>query len=820
METLSPEIRTRGLQEAEAERLLERYGRNEFGAGSGRAGWRIIVDVLREPMFVLLLLSCLLYYILGESGQGMLMLVAMVFVAAISWYQEVKSTHALTALKAYTQPGVMVIRDGRERLIASGELVPGDVMRIEEGDLIPADAVLVEANDLSVNESILTGESAPVEKMSAGDVRLFQGTTVNSGRCLAKVTATGNATELGKLGKSVMAVGAAKTLLQKQIARLVKVMAAIGGVIFISIWFLNYRHTGEMLQSLLFALTLAMAIIPEEIPVAFSSFMALGAYRMAGLGIITRQPVTIENLGRVSVICLDKTGTITENRMKVVSVYDYEGTEGDGAVLYYARLASERSPFDAMEKAIVEAYERSLAYPEPPQVIVHEYPLSGRPPMMTHVYEGDRDRIVTGKGAPERIVAVCGLDAEARQRVMAVVAGMASRGYRVLGICMAHHDGGDYPDEQDQFEWKFKGLVALYDPPKSDVREEFENWRRAGIKIKLVTGDFRETAVEIAREAGLPDAGQVMTGQEVMEAPEASLWRQVQGCPVFVRMFPEAKLRLVEALEANGETVAMIGDGVNDGPALKAAHIGIAMGKKGTEIARQAADLVLTDDKLERVTEAIRQGRKIYYNLKKAIRYIFSIHIPILLVAILPVVLNWAYPNIFSPIHIIFFELIMGPTCSVFYENEPVEAGMMARPPRPHAEALFSWKEIGFNFVQGGVIATGILILYHSLMSHGYSLSYVRSIVFLTLMTANLFLTFTNRSFEENLWRTLRYPNKLAPYVTAVSVLFLISVMAVPVLREVFGLVALRPQHYLLCVVTAMVVTLWFEGYKSIIKKT
>jgi Ca2+-transporting ATPase len=826
MEIVSPKTTPAGLREEEATVQRSRHGRNEFSAGGSKSALRTIVDILREPMFILLLLSCTLYFILGEPSQGMLMLVAMLFVAAISWYQEVKSTHALEALRQLTEPGVTVVRDGRERVIPSGELVPGDVMIVEEGSLVPADATILDANDLSVNESILTGESAPVEKAADGDTRLFQGTTVNSGRCMARVTATGNATELGRLGRSITFTSSTKTLLQKQITHIVQVMAIIGGIVFVAIWLLNYFHTGEVLTSLLFALTLAMAIIPEEIPVAFSSFMALGAYRMARLGIITRQPVTIENLGRVSVICLDKTGTITENRMKVVSVYDYgrDRLENDvtrvGEVLYIARLASEPFPFDAMEMAIVAAYERSTPERANLPHMVHEYPLGGRPPLMTHVYPGPDGHLVAGKGAPERVLSICKLDGETARRVIGVVAEMASFGYRVLGICKAGHRGGRYPADQDEFDWRFMGLVALYDPPKAGVQQELERWQQAGIKVRLVTGDFKETALHIARQVGLPDAREVITGDEVMTATPRELALRAATCTVFARMFPEAKLRLMEALEAGGEIVGMVGDGVNDGPALKAAHIGIAMGGKGTEIARQAADLVLTDDKLERITEAIRQGRKIYYNLKKAIRYIFSIHIPILLLATLPVILNWTYPNIFTPVHIIFFELIMGPTCSVFFENEPVEPGIMTRPPRQRGEALFSRKEIGFNFVQGGIIAGGILFLYHYFMTHGYPLPYVRTVVFLTLMIVNLLLTFTGRSLEENLARTLRYRNNLVPYIIGISILFLTSVMAFPVLRGLFGLQLLHGAHYLLCVATAMAVTLWFEMYKTVTKKT
>jgi len=822
---VSPNTASPGLREEEADSRRKQYGRNEFTASRKKSGLRTIADILREPMFILLLLSCTLYFILGEPGEGILMLVAMLFVAAISWYQEIKSTHALEALQQLTQPGVVVIRDGRERAVSSGDLVPGDVMILEEGSLVPADATILEAHDLSINEAVLTGESAPVEKAADGDALLFQGTTVNSGRCTARVTATGNATQLGRLGRSITFTNPTRTPLQKQITHIVQVMAVIGGIVFAVVWVLNYVHTGEVLTSLLFALTLAMAIIPEEIPVAFSSFMALGAYRMSRLGIITRQPVTIENLGRVSLICLDKTGTITENRMKVVSIYSYDRDKveadvaGAGEVLSIARLASERTPFDAMEKAIVEAYENSMPDRIDLPAMVHEYPLGGRPPLMTHVYPGADGHIVAGKGAPERVLKICGLDGDAVRRIMEIVAKMASFGYRVLGICTAGHHGEVYPADQDDFAWRFVGLVALFDPPKAGVQQEFVRWQGAGIKIKLVTGDFRETAQHIAQQVGLPDTGEAITGDEVIGAAIPGFTRRAATCTVFARMFPEAKLRLVEVLEAGGEIVAMVGDGVNDGPALKAAHIGIAMGGKGTEIARQAADLVLTDDKLERITEAIRQGRKIYYNLKKAIRYIFSIHIPILLLATLPVILNWTYPNIFTPVHIIFFELIMGPTCSVFFENEPVEPGIMTQPPRQPDEALFSAGELGFSFLQGAIIAGGILLLYHHFMTHGYPLPYVRTLVFLTLMTVNLLLTFTGRSLEENLAKTLRYRNNLVPYLIAISILFLVTVMTVPILRGLFGLQLLRAGHYLLCMATAMAVTLWFEIYKTLTKK-
>ena len=835
-----------GLKAREWVTLEQKFGKNEFSIRQGSNILHTAWNIVREPMFLILLLACLLYFLLGETSEGLLMLASLFFVAAISFYQEVKSSHALAALRQYTQPMVTVIRDGIEQAILSKDLMPGDVFLIEEGDLVPADADILQANDLSVNESILTGESLPVEKNNeTTNSKLFQGTTINSGMAYARVTATGNQTELGKLGRSIADIPASKTELQHQINRFVRIMALLGTVIFALLWIVNYLHSRQLLESLLLGLTFAMAIIPEEIPVAFSSFMALGAYHMARLGIITRQPLTIENLGAVSVVCLDKTGTVTQNRMTVKWIYDFAqnrsteiGANNDhdaGEVLQYARLASEKAPFDAMEKAIVEAYEYqggtvTAQIPD----MVHEYPLGGQPPMMTHLYSSaalgmtEPGLFAAGKGAPERILAICRLNPASADKIRTIITDLGSKGYRILGVCGARLEDlrsagagkpDAYPASQDDFAWQFKGLLALYDPPKEEVKEEFAKWRQAGIAIKLVTGDFPATAEHIAGLVGLQPSGKILTGDEVMRSSPAELQRIAAPTTIFARMFPEAKLKLVDALKDGGHIVAMMGDGVNDGPALRSAHIGVAMGGKGTEIARQAADLILTDDNLQKVTEAIRQGRKIYHNLKKAIRYIISIHVPIMLIASVPLLLGWKYPNIFTPIHIIFLELIMGPTCSIFFENEPVELSIMNIPPRTRSGGIFTGKELAMSLLQGVVIAAGIMTLYFYFMQKDFSLDYVRTLVFLTIIIANVFLTFVNRSFEQNLRQTLRYKNYLAGYIVAASALFLALLIFVPILRSLFGLTLLEPIHYPLCLATAALITLWFEAYKTWFKK-
>jgi P-type Ca2+ transporter type 2C len=829
MEVLQSQGEMIGLKQQEIIPLQKQFGKNIFQIDRNNGFFQMVWNILREPMFIMLIIACALYFILGEVKEGSLMLAAMIFVGAISVYQEVKSSKALTALNKYTQPKITAVRDGKKIIILSEDLVPGDVISLEEGDLIPADAVLINSNDLSANESIITGESLPVYKNPEQEQnQLFQGSTINSGKGFAKITTIGNMTALGKLGKSLTSIVATKTLLQKQIGNFVKIMAASGFLVFGLIWLVNYLHSGDVIQSLLLGLTIAMSVIPEEIPVAFSSFMALGAFHMAKLGIVTRQPLTIENLGAVSVICLDKTGTITENKMEVNSMYDFdhnltEEVKDDVPVqslqlLRIARLASEREPFDAMEIAIVNAYERNNRNSNDPTNIVHEYPLGGQPPMMTHIYEYEGRSLISGKGAPERIVRICKLELAETDRIQNVIGSMASKGLRVLGVCSADFTGKEYPAEQDNFDWHFEGLIALYDPPKKGVKNEFDKWYAAGIKVKLITGDYKETALHIAKQVGMRLTDMVLTGDQLMAMSPAELKPATRETTVFARMFPEAKLKIIEALKENGETVCMLGDGVNDGPALKSANIGIAMGGKGTEIAREASDLILTDDRLEKVTEAIRQGRKIYFNLKKAIRYIISIHVPIIVTASVPLLLGWSYPNIFTPIHIIFLELIMGPTCSIFFEREPVEAAIMTLPPRARSKFMFTGNELQLSLSQGAVIAIGTLSLYYYFMKRNFPIEYVRTIVFTTIIISNVFLTFVNRSFQETLFKTSKYKNDLVPYIIGASLIFITSICFIPIVQQLFELMQIHFEDFFLCLVVSLIATMWFEVYKGLFK--
>jgi Ca2+-transporting ATPase len=818
-------VALKGLSPAEVAISRQRFGQNVLPVERPRLLFHILLDIVREPMFLLLVTASLLYFILGETSEGFMMIMALLFVGGISLYQDMRSTKALEALKALTGPRVMVIREEKEIMISSEELVPGDLIFLEEGNRIPADASIVQGNDLSVNESILTGESLTVEKHEGeGKNLIYQGTTVNSGSCYAIVTATGFNTVLGKLGKSLHAYVAPKTMLQKRVNGFVRRLALFGFTAFIFIWLINYVRSGMLLESLLFGLTLAMAAIPEEIPVAFTSFMALGAYQMSRLGIISRQPQTIENLGSITVICFDKTGTITENRMKVVSVFDFKNdrlyAEGDNKmrdeILGYAMLASEQRPFDVMEQAIHDAYDfHSFTLQWEKLEKVFEYPLEGRPPMMTHVYTEKTYRIAAAKGALERIVKHCLLPAAAVEKINAIAKKEAAKGYRILGIASAVCKEEKLPERQDDFDWTFEGFICLHDPPKQNAKKVLEKLYHAKIDVKLLTGDHPETALNIARQVGMAGAITCVKGDEIMDMTDDELSETVKGISVFARMFPEAKLRVIKMLQATGHIVAMTGDGVNDSPALQAADIGIAMGKGGTEMARQTADLVLTDDNLDKVVEAIRQGRKIFANLKKAVRYIISIHIPIILTAVLPLVLGWRYANLFTPVHIIFLELIMGPTCSVFFEREPVEEGIMGRPPRGRRVVLFEQDELLISIVQGLVIAAGVLGIYYFSALYGLGEGKTRAMVFTTLVFSNLFLTFANRSFTQNFIKTIRYKNNLAAWIWLLSLALIAIIHLVTPVTNIFSFSPVTVGQVMICGGVAFISVVWFELYKT-----
>jgi len=819
-----------GLSEDEVTEARLKYGVNLDSGPKKSSLLAALKGTVTEPMFLLLLATTVIYFLMGEVAEGAFMLAAIILVSGISFYQDSRSRKALEALKTFTRSKAKVIRNNIVVALPMEEIVPGDYVVTEEGTLVAADGEVVLAHDFAVNESILTGESFAVLKSENDPVNaeVFQGTLAVSGLAVFRVRSVGKSTQLGKIGKSLENISEEKTPLQIQIEKFVRNMAIAGVIVFLIIWGINFYQSRKILDSLLRGLTLAMSILPEEIPVAFTSFMALGAWRLMKLGIIVKQTRTVETLGSASVICTDKTGTITENKMELACIYlrGAKETRGPNAwqtaearhLLTTAMWASEPVPFDPMEIALHRVYAGLTQSDERPQYkLIHEYPLSGKPPMMTHFFEDDKgNRIVACKGAVESILKYCELNVEERDIAAGYAALMAQRGYRVLGVCETTFSGNDFKKEQQDYVFSFLGFVAFYDPPKANIREVLQQFYKAGIDVKIITGDNAVTTAAIAEQAGLRGADKTLSGDELLNLNEDELKVVVSKTTVFTRMFPEAKLRIISALKEQGYIVAMTGDGVNDAPALKAAHIGIAMGKRGSEIARQAASLILTDDDLGRMVDAVAMGRKIYSNLKKAIQYIISIHVPIILTVSLPLILGWVYPNIFSPVHIIFLEMIMGPTCSLVYENEPLEKNSMSSPPRKITTTFLQWREISVSVIQGIVIACGTLGIYYYSVRSGFDENLTRTMVFITLIVANIFLTLVNRSFTYSVLTSLRYKNNLMWLALLTTILLLAGTLFITVMRDFFKFT--RPSFMQLAIssATGFVAVIWFEVYKRI----
>ena len=817
-----------GLTDDEVKASRAEHGSNAIEEHGGSGFLAALRTTVTEPMFLLLVAAASIYFLLGEFAEAWFMTGAIALVSTISLYQDQRSRRALQALSKFTAAKARAIRNNEVVEVDADDLVVGDHIVVNEGELVPADGQVVHANDLAVNESILTGEAFSVAKTVGEDAngRVFRGTQAVGGLGVVRVTAVGHSTELGRIGGSLAEITEQRSPLELQIHQFVRRMAVIGGLFFLLVWGLNYIENRHLLDSLLQGLTLAMSILPEEIPVAFTTFMALGAWRMMRHKILVKRPRTVETLGAATVICIDKTGTITENRMELAAVHlhgepaprrsDAWDDDRIRQLLSVAMWASEPVPFDPMEIALHAAYGQRVPIDERPRFrMVHEYPLSGRPPMMTHIFADDAGRhIIAAKGAPEAIIACSDLTRDQRVAVMTQVEALAEQGLRVLAVSEAPYTGASWPATQQEFRFTYLGLVAFHDPPKANMREVFAGFSNAGIRTVIITGDNALTTLAVARHVGFRETGPVLDGEAVQHMDDAALGDAVRTSNCFTRMFPEAKLRVVKALKAQGNVVAMTGDGVNDGPALKAADIGIAMGARGSELAREAADLVLLDDDLGRMVHAIGQGRRIYGNLKKAIQYIISIHIPIILTVALPLLLGWIYPNIFTPVHVIFLELLMGPTCSIAYENEPMEPGTMRRPPRPMELTFLSWAELRTSLVQGLTITVGTLAAYRIAIADGLDENGTRTMVFTTLVIANIALTLVNRSFQHSIIATLGYRNALIRGIITGTVVLLILLLTIPLLRDFFQLAPIAAYHIGLAVVLGLVSVLWYEVVK------
>ncbi len=829
-----------GLTEQQAAERLQTEGYNELPSSKKRSILAIAWGVVREPMFLLLVACGTIYLLLGDVQEAILLLSFVFVIMGIELYQERKTERALEALRDLSSPRALVIRDGVEKRIPGREVVRGDVLIIKEGDRVPADAIVLSAVNLSADESLLTGESVPVRKIAAEEISpmskpggddlpfIYSSTLVVQGHGIAQAQATGIHTEIGKIGKALQTVEEAETLLQRETGRLVRNLAIVGASLCILVIVLYGVTRGDWLHGFLAGITLAMATLPEELPVVMTIFLALGAWRISQKRVLTRRVPAIETLGSATVLCVDKTGTLTLNKMAVSKIFAHDKyfdvshierkmPDAFHELVEFSILASQQDPFDPMEKAIHQLGETQLAQTEHLHgdwILVREYPLSKKLLALSHVWKSPdgAEFIIAAKGAPEAIADLCHLSETNRQILAARINTLANEGLRVLGVARARFAQTDLPGEQHDFDFEFLGLVALADPVRPTVPNAIKECYNAGIRVVMITGDYPGTAQNIARQIGLTPNDQFITGPELDALDDVELRRRIAHANIFARVVPEQKLRIVNAFKDNGEIVAMTGDGVNDAPALKSAHIGIAMGGRGTDVARESAALVLLDDDFSSIEQAVRLGRRIFDNIKKAIAYIFAIHVPIAGMSLLPVMFKM--PLVLMPVHIVFLELIIDPACSTVFEAEPEEANVMNRPPRNSHEPLFGRRTLAMSVLQGASVLAIVFAVFAMALYRGLSENESRALSFTTLIVANLGLILTNRSWTRTIVATLKTPNTALWWVLGGATVFMTLALTVPFLRDLFQFGALDAIDVTICLVAGLVSIAWFEALK------
>jgi len=823
-----------GLTTSEARAKLKIVGYNELPSSQPKNIWKIAAEVIREPMFMLLISCAVLYIILGDYREGIIMLLSIFIIIFISFFQHRKTERALEALKNLSSPRALVIRDGEEIRIPGREVVPDDLLVLNEGDRVSADAFLLESAHLTVDESLLTGESVAVNKTigeSSEHHKVFSGTMVVQGSGIAKVTATGTKTEFGKIGLSLKAIQQDETRLQKEMKLLIRNLFLIGIAISIAIVVVFYISRGNFLQSLLNGLAASMAILPEEFPVVLTVFLALGAWRLSKIKVLTRKPSAIETLGSATVLCSDKTGTITQNKMEVAVLYNGEQTYYEESfpanynqtslLIKSAHHASRTNSVDPMEIAISESHNKFYHDEKSDLRLIKEYPFTRETMAMTRVMQGEKEKeySVFAKGAPESIFSLCNLSNEVRAKHLKVVEQIAEKGFRVIAVAGATYHHPQLPEKQTEFNFTFSGLIGLADPIRPEVAKAIKECQTAGVKVIMITGDYPVTAKSIAEQIGLPSEGKIITGDELNKMSDEELKKNISWVNVFARVVPEQKLRIVQALKANNEIVAMTGDGVNDAPALKAANIGVAMGNKGTDVAREASSLVLLDDNFASIVSAIRFGRRIYDNLQKAMSYILAIHIPIIGLALLPAFIPSA-PILLMPLHIIFMELIIDPVCSVAFETEKEEKGIMNRPPRNPADDFFGFRKIMRSFLNGLLLLLMVVGVYFLSIYEEHTEGEVRAIAFSALIIGNIFLILTNLSKTRTVFSVIVERNITVLVILLIAFAMLQLVIFVPSLREVFSFEFPGYKHFTPSVAGAIIMVTVLEVIKLIKRNT
>lgn len=863
--SLNPQELT-GLSEQEVRQRLQTEGFNELPSSDRRNILGIILEIASEPIFLLLLGCGGIYLFLGDTQEAFILLGFVFFIVGINLYQEQKTEKSLEALRDLSSPRALVIRDGERKRIAGREVVRGDLIVLAEGDRVPADGLLLWSTHLTVDESLLTGESLPVRKMAVDDqVELppnraggddlpyvYSGTLAVQGQAIVEVQATGTKTEMGKIGKALQTIEQEDTKLQKETRRIVKQLTIIAIAICITAVVIYGITRNDWLHGVLAGLALGMAILPNEIPVVLAIFLALGAWRFSQQNVLTRRIPVVETLGSATVLCVDKTGTLTLNQMTVQQLFIYhkesnhptfydltlherEGLPEDfHHLIEYGILASRKDPFDPMEKALKLVGKDLLSGTEhlhDDWDTLREYPLSGELRAMSCVWEptdgGAKE--IAAKGAPEAIADLCHFSPEAIADLATQVDVMASVGLRVLGIAKGslsssnHHTpptDGSLPADQHDFDFEFIGLVGLSDPVRPTVAPAIAECYQAGIRVVMITGDYPSTAQNIAQQIGL-NGGEVITGAELEQMTEEQLRSRIRSTNIFARVVPEQKLLIVNALKQSGEIVAMTGDGVNDAPALKSAHIGIAMGGRGTDVARESADLVLLNDDFNSIVESVKLGRRIFDNLKKGMAYTLAVHIPIAGISLVPIFMNW--PLVLLPIHIAFLHLIIDPACTIAFEAEPAEANVMQRPPRNPKEPLFDSRTLRLAFFQGLSVLVVLVIVYAVAHYGKYSpdLQFckakgcdARALAFTTLIVSNLAMILTNRSWTKTIFSTSRVPNPSIWWIIGGGAVFLALILYIPLLRELFQFDYLHWEDLVIALLSGIASVIWFEFLK------
>ena len=829
-----------GLNEETVNAKIIKEGFNELPSSKPKNLFTLAWGVVKEPMFLLLVACGTLYLALGDVQEGLMLLGFVFVIMGIEFYQEKKTEKALDALKDLASPRALVIRGGVEKRIAGREVVTEDLIILQEGDRVPADATVLYSVNLMADESLLTGEPVSVRKSEwngtdkniqpGGDDLpfVYSGSMIVQGNGIVKVTAIGTNTEIGKIGKALDSVIEEPTKLKTEMGALVKKLAIIGVsmCVVVIVVFTLTRH--DLLKGFLAGITLAMAMLPEEFPVVLTIFMALGAWRMSKKNVLTRKPSAVETLGSATVLCTDKTGTLTQNKMTVTRLYNGKNfhtvsnktgfPEEFHEIIEYGILSSQANPFDPMEKAITnmgEAYLKNTEHIHTDWHMVKEYPLSKDLLAMSRVFTNSesKQQTIAAKGAPEAIFDLCHLSAEKKTSFGEAIAVMASEGLRVLGVAKALIGATNLPEIQHDFEFEFIGLIALSDPIRETVPEAVRECYKAGIRVIMITGDYPITAINIAREIGLKNHQVAISGPELQEMTEDELCERIKDVNVFARVVPEQKLKIVNALKRNREIVAMTGDGVNDAPALKAAHIGISMGEKGTDVAREASSLVLMDDNFASIVGAIKMGRRIFDNLQKALGYIFAIHVPIAGLSLIPVFFS-NLPLLLWPVHIVFLELIIDPACSIVFEAEKEERNVMIRPPKDINEPFFGAKKIWLSCSQG----IGILVIVFAVYLFGLRMDYsekeVRALAFTTLIAANIAVILSNRSWTRNIFQILVTSNKTVKWVIGGASIFLALILNVPFLVTLFQFEKISLSEALICIGLGFSSIIWFELYK------